>query len=380
MVNNIEAIASKIYDFNELLHELRTQELRNIPVGSKVFLSGGASGNWYFDWIKNNYKGIEKHIGVEAYSPMPTSLPPEVTWISNTLGDMKDVGNKTVDLVFAGQTIEHLWADELVDFLCESNRVLSNEGIIVLDSPNRRITYGINWYHPEHTMELTVSEIVELLQLAGFVDVKVKGHWLCYDRRRHRFLPLDPMYSENGWQYSNRIGENLPVEDCFSWWVEAKKSDTSPNRNSLASKIAEIYQQYLPARHVMFQSIVGRITAKNDEIYVSSGIGEEGYLSYGPYIPLAPGKYIVKYMVKCLEDDLAMDENIFKIDICANIESRIVQEKFVQFRDLQPKQFTEIVLSLNISLTTFGFEFRIYTTGAANVVVKRNTRIELVEI
>ena len=39
-----------------------------------------------------------------------------------------------------GQTVEHVWPEELAGFLSEANRVLGPQGWIVLDSPNRRIT------------------------------------------------------------------------------------------------------------------------------------------------------------------------------------------------------------------------------------------------
>jgi len=165
----------QINDFNEFLHELRSKELEKIPKGAKVFLSGGCSGSWYFDWINHFYKGIEKHIGVEYYSPKPTDLPPEVEWVKNTLGDMSYVKDNEIDLVFAGQTIEHMWPNDLASFLCEAYRVLKPNGLIVLDSPNRRITRGLHWFQPQHTMELSVDEIVFALETASFYEQLCKS-------------------------------------------------------------------------------------------------------------------------------------------------------------------------------------------------------------
>jgi hypothetical protein len=66
-----------------------------------------------------------RHVGVEAYESMPDDLPAYVEWIVNTADKMSGVENSSVDLVFAGQTTEHLWADELAGFLLESHRVLT---------------------------------------------------------------------------------------------------------------------------------------------------------------------------------------------------------------------------------------------------------------
>jgi hypothetical protein len=82
--------------------------------------------------------------------------------------------------VFGGQVIEHLWPDELSRFLVAAHRVLREGGWIALDSPNRRVTQAIEWLHPEHTVEFSVDEIVELLHLAGFDSVQVRGVLLAY--------------------------------------------------------------------------------------------------------------------------------------------------------------------------------------------------------
>lgn len=137
-------------DFNELLHTLRTNELQQMPKGAKIFLSAGCAGRWYFDWIRENYAGITRHFGIEAYSPKPDDLPDEVTWLADHIHDMKSVAGNEVDLVFAGQTVEHLWPDQLAGFLCEANRVLKQDGWLVLDSPNRSITQALGWCQPEH--------------------------------------------------------------------------------------------------------------------------------------------------------------------------------------------------------------------------------------
>src|SRR5690242_14554522 len=174
------------HDPYAMLHELRTRELRKMPPGAETFLSGGASGSWYFDWVRDNYPGkLRKHIGVEAYLPRPETLPPEVEWIADYLGNMHHVPTGAVDLVFAGETVEHVWPDDLANFLCESHRVLRPGGWLVLDSPNRRVTQPLKWYYGQHTAELTVDEAVEIARLAGFGEARVRGLWLCYHREAH---------------------------------------------------------------------------------------------------------------------------------------------------------------------------------------------------
>src|SRR4051794_37667394 len=114
--------------FHGLLHELRTLELERVPKGARQVLSVGANGRWYFDWFEHSYGPVDRHVGVEAYEPKPAHLPPYVQWIVNTADKMSGVEDASVDLVFAGQTTEHLWADELAGFLLESHRVLTEGG------------------------------------------------------------------------------------------------------------------------------------------------------------------------------------------------------------------------------------------------------------
>src|SRR5262249_31699591 len=166
-VNTSESADSM--DFSARLHELRSSELQRLPSEAKTVLHGGASAGWYFRWFTENYPGVvERHIGVEAFLERPGDLPHNVVWLRRTLGDLGSVPEASVDMVFGGQVIEHLWAADVANFLSESHRVLRPEGILALDSPNRRVTEAIGWRHPQHTVEFSVDEIVLLIEAAGF--------------------------------------------------------------------------------------------------------------------------------------------------------------------------------------------------------------------
>lgn len=203
-------------DFTHMLHHLRTKELQNSAGASGTMVSVGCNGLEYFQWIDDNLGKPELHIGLEYYMPKPDGLPSHVRWIANTAGDMRDVATNSVDLVFAGQTVEHLWHEELAGFFIESARVLKSGGRLLFDSPNRVISNALKWNHPEHTIELTPDDAKQLARLAGFDVQKCAGHWLCRDDVE--FLPL----TEIDATAERRIAEGATSpEDCFSWWIEA---------------------------------------------------------------------------------------------------------------------------------------------------------------
>jgi hypothetical protein len=99
-------------DWNVFLHELRGRRIATMPAGARTVLSAGCAGAWYFEWFDERYPtSVDRHIGVELFSPRPANLPGNMEWISSSLDDLSSVESGVVDLVFAGQLIEHLWPE-----------------------------------------------------------------------------------------------------------------------------------------------------------------------------------------------------------------------------------------------------------------------------
>jgi len=148
-----------VLDFSSRLHELRTAELRRLPGESTRILHGGASASWYFRWFEGNYPGaVDRRVGVEAFMDKPDNLPDNVEWLRRTLGDIAPVPSGSVDMVFGGQVIEHLWAEDIADFLIESQRVLG-PGSVTLSTPEPASHRGDRVASPGATTELPVLSI-----------------------------------------------------------------------------------------------------------------------------------------------------------------------------------------------------------------------------
>lgn len=282
-----------------------------MPPGAKTLLSAGCSGAWYFDWVEKAYGPVARHVGIELYSPMPADLPPYVEWLPNSVSSMTGVTTGSVDLVFSGQNVEHLPPTDLLGFLLESNRVLGIGKHLVIDSPNRSVTLAAGYIQPEHTLELTVPEICTMVELAGFRVTAVKGVWLC-DRAAPSVevisIPGDAVELER----RKREATDRPLES-FIWWLEAEKIGPA-NVDGLRKFIDVVFEVGLPAfLDRRYQKQIGRMVGYPDPaIDVTSG--ENGYVVYGPYIPLVAGQYEVSV---CLRVDAADRSSLVRLDVCS---------------------------------------------------------------
>jgi hypothetical protein len=281
---------------SELHHALRTAEVAHMPRhGVSTLLSAGCAGRWYFDWINEHYGAVKRHIGIEWYSPEPPDLPPEVTWIRNSVGDMADVDDGAVDLVFSGQNVEHLSARDVVAFLGEAHRVLRLGGHLVVDSPNRLVTARCGWSHPEHTIELTPREAAKLVTLAGFDVRAVRGMWRCVSATGAT-LPFDTTD-----QLEQLVRTQSAVDapdDAFLWWLEAERADRAADLEAVRAQLDEIYEVAWPEAVNRLHNEIGTLERDADDVpWIAVAVGERGFAVRGPPTALVPGDWTVTFRV-----------------------------------------------------------------------------------
>jgi SAM-dependent methyltransferase len=366
-------------EFSLFLHDLRTRELGRLPAGAKVVLSGGASGGWYFDWFQSHYPTtVERHIGVEAFAPEPDDLPPRVEWISASLGDLRPVESGSVDLVFGGQVIEHLWPDEISGFLSAAHRVLRRGGDLVLDSPNRRVTQAINWLHPEHTVEFTVDEIVELLQLAGFEDVRVRGVLLAYDSARHRYLTLGELGGKAG-RHGRAESAAAKPEESFVWWAEATRGNRKPAEDALQRRVRDLFSRFRKYRLNHSMSPVGEI----DEIpdfgrVIHAAPGNGGPMLFGPYIPMPPGSWIAAFDLAALDaSQHPRDARAAVLEVTHGNSAVELGVRSVAAGDLSvDRQWSRYTVGFALAEATMGVEFRIMSDGRLDLFARASIDLQ----
>jgi hypothetical protein len=276
------------------LHDARSMALADMPSGADTILSAGANGIWYFDWFDQEYGPVKHHIGVEAYMPRPEGLPDSVEWVDADLAGpngVASVASGSVDLVFSGQNIEHLWPEQMLAFLVESNRVLRDDGWLVVDSPNRNLTKAYQWSMAEHTVELTPDEAEGVLELAGFSIDKMKGLWLC--RQHGELMDLDPTGTLTGLRsYVRRHAMAIQrPEDSFLWWAEARKQ-ADPDIPRLKKAIKQLFETAWQERVGRIRVLDGvAVTLEDGRAGVAMRRGQEGYAMVGPQMALPAGEY-----------------------------------------------------------------------------------------
>lgn len=348
-----------MFDFSDMIHEERSKRLRSLPEFSGTVLSAGCAGSWYFEWFEACTGHREKHIGLELYSEEPAGLPDNIDWISNSVGDMKNVGNSSVDLLFSGQNIEHLAQPDLTGFLLESNRVLKDNGLLIIDSPNRSTTQHMGYVQIEHTLELNASEAVELIEAAGFEVFEVHGIWLVIDPVSLRSFDI---FSCRAGELSREARQDLASQHpdkSFVWWINARKkrpADANRVRQLSAQLFWRNYRGFVSAR---FDSKAGTRQWTWGGSVISIAVSDHGYVLHGPYIPMAAGAYQASFHVR--GSNLAQNDDAeMTLDIVSN-QGTVSHGKLVlnSSQLVAKKTWQEFVIAFELTAYTTGLEARI---------------------
>lgn len=120
----------------------------------------------------------ERHDLYGAVHQNVTSPLGPVEYVHGSMTDLSFVDDASVDLVFSGQSIEHVTAEEGDVVFQEAMRVLRPGGHLVLDTPNRaatRLQLGESFSNPDHKVEYTHAELSAKLERAGFVVEVARG-------------------------------------------------------------------------------------------------------------------------------------------------------------------------------------------------------------
>ncbi len=116
----------------------------------------------------------ERHelYGYLASSDVIASPLGPVQYRYHSMVDLSPYADGSFDLVFSGETIEHITEDEARKMLGEVRRVLVPGGWFCVDTPNLRATQLMHpqgeLSNPDHKLEYTVASLTDLVRDAGF--------------------------------------------------------------------------------------------------------------------------------------------------------------------------------------------------------------------
>lgn len=157
-----------------------------LPKAETILDLGGANGSIYEMGYPHAFHEITiVDLPLERRDPMYKALTPKPQKtvsgkISVHFGDMSDLSfasDNSIDLVWSGESIEHIEPESAEHMLSEVYRVLKPGGSFCLDTPNRLVTeiHTKGFIHPEHKIEYYPKQLQGILKKHGFKIIDQKG-------------------------------------------------------------------------------------------------------------------------------------------------------------------------------------------------------------
>jgi len=95
----------------------------------------------------------------------------------SSMVDLSAFADDAFDLVYSGQSIEHVTESDCDKVLAEVRRILRPGGHLAIDTPNARVTrlQQDAFIDPDHEIEYTAEQLAAKLEYAGFTITESKG-------------------------------------------------------------------------------------------------------------------------------------------------------------------------------------------------------------
>lgn len=170
-----------------LIHNARLKMVKHLlPAGDSILDLGGANAPLHHMGFPHAYSKIVL-IDLpteERHKDFQVALDEEggkVFLRYEDMTDLKGIPSDSVDLVWSGQSIEHVTPEQGMRMCKEAYRVLKSGGRFCLDTPNGHVsrihaaTIGNHFIHPDHKIEYTPDQLRLLLLDTGFVIAEEWG-------------------------------------------------------------------------------------------------------------------------------------------------------------------------------------------------------------
>jgi 2-polyprenyl-3-methyl-5-hydroxy-6-metoxy-1,4-benzoquinol methylase len=193
LINSAEwAHDAPMTEFGPSLHYGRGVFIRSLPRARRILDIGGAAlgdpsgalvlmGYPYpFDeLVIVDLPNEERHpLYQDEARPSSVESPQGlVTYRYHSMTDLSSYQSGTFDLVYSGQSIEHVTRRAADSVLSQVRRVLKPGGFLAIDTPNSRLTrlQQDAFIDPDHKYEYSHSEMAAMLRGHGFVIEQALG-------------------------------------------------------------------------------------------------------------------------------------------------------------------------------------------------------------
>jgi len=195
-----------------MIHNARVKLVATqLPQADVIVDLGGAAGSLYDMGYPYNFKKLiivdlppddrhEMYRGLELKN-RDTPQGPIYTLLTS-MTDLSTIPSNSTDLVWSGQSIEHITRKEAKLMYQEVIRILRPGGHFCLDTPNRLLTEihvaGPQWVHPEHKIEYYPSTLQADLRNAGFTIADQLGVVEMINTRRAGSIDYRDFYIGSG--------------------------------------------------------------------------------------------------------------------------------------------------------------------------------------
>jgi SAM-dependent methyltransferase len=154
----------------------------------------------------------------ETRKEVRTRAGTRIRYLYGSMADLSRIPDASADMVFSGESIEHV-SETDGDAVCrEAFRVLKPGAFFCLDTPNgalTRLQSPTELIHPEHQVEYRASELKSKLEKAGFEIVEALGICPMPETRRTGIFDARELV--------DNVGLSNNPEDGYLFYFKARK-------------------------------------------------------------------------------------------------------------------------------------------------------------